>query len=131
MRQVVRAIGGDQLFEHALVLPLGKLGRERGAHAPQPLLVASGRQSVGRESMVIAVENETHRVDQGAVEIEQEGSQGSHARKLARRAPIARGGRAFYADRDYLGGRFMQPTELVALMAAIIYSGRREGEGPH
>jgi hypothetical protein len=25
----------------------------------------------------------------------------------------------------------MQPTELVALMAAIIYSGRREGEGPH
>jgi hypothetical protein len=25
----------------------------------------------------------------------------------------------------------MQPTELVAIMAAIIYSGRREGEGPH
>ncbi|HEX3275702.1 MAG TPA: hypothetical protein VHR43_12655 [Gemmatimonadales bacterium] len=25
----------------------------------------------------------------------------------------------------------MQPTELVALMAAIIYSGRREGDGPH
>ena len=24
----------------------------------------------------------------------------------------------------------MQPTELVAIMAAIIYSGRREGEGP-
>ncbi len=24
----------------------------------------------------------------------------------------------------------MQPTELVALMAAIIYSGGREGEGP-
>lgn len=25
----------------------------------------------------------------------------------------------------------MQPTELVAIMAAIIYSGRREGHGPH
>jgi hypothetical protein len=25
----------------------------------------------------------------------------------------------------------MQPTELVAIMAAIIYSGRREGDGPH
>jgi hypothetical protein len=29
------------------------------------------------------------------------------------------------------GERFMQPTELVALMAAIIYTRRREGEGPH
>jgi hypothetical protein len=25
----------------------------------------------------------------------------------------------------------MQPTELVAIMAAIIYSGRREADGPH
>ena len=25
----------------------------------------------------------------------------------------------------------MQPTELVAIMAAIIYSGRREVDGPH
>jgi len=25
----------------------------------------------------------------------------------------------------------MQPSELVAIMAAIIYSGRREGDGPH
>jgi len=25
----------------------------------------------------------------------------------------------------------MQPTDLVAIMAAIIYSGRREGDGPH
>jgi hypothetical protein len=25
----------------------------------------------------------------------------------------------------------MQPTELVAIMAAIIYSGRREASGPH
>jgi len=25
----------------------------------------------------------------------------------------------------------MQPTELGAIMAAIIYSGRRENEGPH
>jgi hypothetical protein len=25
----------------------------------------------------------------------------------------------------------MQPTDLVAIMAAIIYSGRRENEGPH
>ena len=25
----------------------------------------------------------------------------------------------------------MQPTDLVAIMAAIIYSGRGEGDGPH
>jgi len=40
--------------------------------------------------------------------------------------------RYLYADWfPNLGVKHMQPTELVAIMAAIIYSGRREGDGPH
>ena len=55
---------------------------QRSAYASKPLLVRSGRKIVLGERMVITVENEPDRVDQGAVEVEENGLELDMTEKL-------------------------------------------------
>ena len=56
----------------------------RGSTA-KPFLVGAGRKAVGRERVMIAVENETDRIDQRPVEVEQHGTEGRHGGNVAAR----------------------------------------------
>ena len=84
--QVVLPIGGDQGLQRlGIVAPGGELRRERCADAGEPLLVAARRQPVGGEGVMIAVQDQADRVDEGAVEVEEHGANGRHGRNLLRR----------------------------------------------
>ena len=85
VRQVVVAIRGDQfLQDSAAVVPLGELHAERGADAAQPILIASRGDAVHPEGMVIAVQDQLHRVDERPVEIEKQGVVAGHGRQTYR-----------------------------------------------
>src|SRR3954447_14236005 len=72
-------VGGDHGFQHLWrVAPGGELYVQRGADSLKPLGVGSRRKIVLRERMVITVENEPDRIDQGAVEIEEHGLELGH-----------------------------------------------------
>src|SRR6476659_5670291 len=72
-------VGGDHGLQHLRgVVPLGELDMQRSTYASKPLLVRSGRKIVLGERMVITVENEPDRVDQGTVEVEENGLELGH-----------------------------------------------------
>ena len=80
--KVVLAVGSDQLLDLAApVVPVGKLYPERGADPTEPVIIGPRGNAVDPERVVIAVQDQLHRVDQGAVEIEQQGVVARHGRQ--------------------------------------------------
>src|ERR687897_286423 len=75
MLQIVLAVSGDHCLNGAdLIPPLGKLCRQRGAHALQPLGISSRGKSMLVQGVMIAVQDQSNGVDQSTVEIEENGA---------------------------------------------------------
>ena len=132
--EVVFAIRRDQRLEHSLVVaPLGELHGERRPDAAEPVFVGPRRKAVRGERVMVAVENQADRIDERTVEIEQNGLEVDMRGNVVGWVVGLRAcsGISMLTGFRNLGVKHMQPTELVAIMAAIIYSGRREGDGPH
>ncbi len=71
VREVVFAVGADHGFHRSLiVLPRRELRAQWRTDASQPLVVAERGEAVGGKCVPVALEDELHRVDQRAVEIE-------------------------------------------------------------
>jgi len=85
-------VGGNHGLQHFRgVMPLGELDLQGGAHTSKPLLVRSGRKIMLGERVVITVENEPDRVDQGTVEIEENGLELGHAGEATVLMPVFAG----------------------------------------
>ena len=63
--------GHHRLEQVGVVAPVGELDAQRGADAGKPLLIRPRREAMGLQGVVIAVEDQPDRVDQGPVEVEE------------------------------------------------------------
>ena len=77
MRDVEVAVGPDQLVqEDRIAGPFAELDSEGRADAGQPVFVGLGRQPVSGQGVMIAVDDQPNRVEEGSVEIEEDGAKG-------------------------------------------------------